>query len=91
MTRLSEDELAAIYAALAMNIRGYDQVVEVSSTIRNGNERHQLMVALDLLTAIYRWGSTDSQWSPTPEPCHSGRCSDDTAYHWSISRKSPQS
>jgi hypothetical protein len=30
MVRLSEDELAAIYAALAMNVRGYDQVVEVS-------------------------------------------------------------
>ena len=30
MTRLSEDELAAIYAALAINIRGYNQVVEVS-------------------------------------------------------------
>lgn len=30
MARLSEDELAAIYAALAVNIRGYHQVVEVS-------------------------------------------------------------
>lgn len=30
MARLSEDELAAIYAALAMNVRGYHQVVEVS-------------------------------------------------------------
>jgi hypothetical protein len=30
MARLSEDELAAIYAALAMNVREYHQVVEVS-------------------------------------------------------------
>jgi uncharacterized membrane protein len=30
MVRLSEDELAAIYAALAVNVRGYHQVVEVS-------------------------------------------------------------
>jgi len=40
MVRLSEDELAAIYAALAVNVRGYHQVVEVRlSLYHSSNQR----------------------------------------------------
>jgi len=56
MVRLSEDELAAIYAALAVNVRGYHQVVEVSLPPCETGTR--LMIALDVPSAIYWWSCT---------------------------------
>ena len=50
MTRLSEDELAAIYAALAINIRDYNQVAEVS------------LCLIDHWRKEYRDQADDSSW-----------------------------
>jgi len=86
MTRLSEDELAAIYAALAINIRGYNQVVEVSLADHWRIEYGiGLMIALDVLASIYWWSSAYCEWSTASTSCHSRGCSYDITGHGSIS------
>ena len=88
MTRLSEDELAAIYAALAINIRDYNQVVEVSLCLIDHWRIEYgigLMIALDVLASIYWWSSAYCEWSTASTSCHSRGCSYDITGHGSIS------
>jgi hypothetical protein len=87
MAKLSEDELAAIYQALAMNVREYHQVVEVSHVLPGG--RTGLMVALDILASIYWRHGTYRQWSSTPKHDNTGGCFDYLACYLAIPRESP--
>ena len=73
MVRLSEDELAAIYAALAVSVRGYHQVVEVSLSpcyLLVSSKRNMLMIALDLPSAIHWRSCTHREWTTSSTPSH---------------------
>lgn len=86
MVRLSEDELAAIYAALAVNVRGYHQVVEVS--LPSCEIGTWLMIALDLPSAIHWRSCTHREWTTPSTPRHSRRRFNDPISDWSISCES---
>jgi len=89
MAKLSEGELAAIYAALAMNIREYSQVVEVCLFFpQESYEGADVMIALDVLASIYWWCCSYRQWVVASTSRYQGGCFDDITHHGSVSRES---